>query len=370
VKLRLLDETVARTTIVVTNAEPTPEPTLEPTPEPTLEPTPEPTLEPTPEPTPELVLCDGETFDGFTTTPFDLNGGAMSDPEVRKVIRNCTLRNARSDVPAIRLAQAANVLIEGNTFLNISSGQAGNDTHAIDLLGNHPLSDVVIRGNHFEDIGADGVQLGSVGRSISRVTIEGNTFLAPDDGESVVPQGLGTVPWSGGENGVDVKGVAGPIFVAGNRFVGFDECESPVRGGTHWCSGSSGVGVTVHEGGSIATPPTGVTLRANVYEDNAVGLDISSAEDVRIESEQLIGNTAYPLRVAWDTRACTHDGRVRLLSGGLLMLGPCLLLPYVAGWPTFFAAARDGEGARSRAEPFGGHEPQVYPLEYGVLRMR
>jgi hypothetical protein len=309
----------------------TPAPTATPvvTPAPTATPvvTPAPTAAATPTPTAgatsSLILCDGRTFDGFTTTPFMLDGGIYADPKVTKIIRNCTFRNASSDREAIRIKNAANVVIQNSTFINIHSGMADNDTHAINVLGNAPARDIVVRWNHFEDIGGDGIQLGSVARDIARVTIEDNKFLAPDDGSTVTPTGLGTVSWSGGENGIDVKGVNGPIYLRRNTVIGFDAC---VTG--DFCSGSGGTGVTVHDGGTIKTRANDVWVESNIFIGNAgTGLGVSDADNVRVNSNTFEANTGYGVHVQSEAAACTQNGGNRVVSGAGLSWGPCKLSP-------------------------------------------
>ncbi len=212
-----------------------------------------------------LVYCDGKTYDGYTNRLFVLDSAVDHDPRVQKIIRNCVFRN--SSIAPIAIHDAQNVLIEGNTFDNIRTNQAGVGVHGINLTGptnaGGTIDNITIRNNKFSSIGADGIQLGQNTRQISHVYIQNNQFTGGTDV---------------GENAVDVKGVIGPIYITGNTVHGFRPCESPKTNppGNQDCTGSNGPGITIHDGGDTSTPATNVTIENNELYDNIYGLNVSS----------------------------------------------------------------------------------------------
>ena len=226
------------------------------------------------------ILCDGQVFDGFRRSPFILDSARHRDPAVLKVIRNCTFRNGNQ--PAIVVRGAANVLIVGNTFEGIRTRIPGDGVHAIAIRGRDRADGIVIRGNAFRFIGADGVQLGDSGREVRDVTIADNRF---EGSEGV------------GENAVDVKGVEGPILIRGNVVHGFRPCLSPKKGGTQDCSGSEGAGIVVHDG-EASGPAARVTLEANEVYDNVYGITVSNgARTIVVTGNRLHDNTGVGLLV-------------------------------------------------------------------------
>ena len=241
---------------------------------------------PSASPAAELILCQDRVFDGYTTRPFVLDGGVAADPSVLKIIRGCTFRN--STLPAIVLADTVNVLIEDNLFEDIRTNIPGDGVHGIYVRGDRRIDRVIIRGNTFRRIGADGMQLGDTGRHVTNIVIEQNTF----SGSAEV-----------GENGIDVKGVDGPIVIRGNTWSGFRPCESPKKGGTQDCSGSDGAGIVVHEGEGGGRPH-GVTVIDNVALDNTRGMDVSHADDVTIVGNTFRGSLEWDIFVG-DVSGCT-----------------------------------------------------------------
>lgn len=219
------------------------------------------------------VLCDGETYDGYADPLFKLDGGEAADGLVQKVIRNCTFKN--STVPPIVLRNAANVLIQGNTFTNIRTGIPGKGVHAINAACATRCADITVSGNSFSSIGADGIQVGDSGRDVTNLVIENNTF-----------QGASGV----GENAIDIKGANGPIVIRGNLIQGFRPCLSPKKGGTQDCSGSPGEGVVLHAG-SAAGAPGNVTVAGNTFNDNVFGLSVSDTlPNVVVRNNQFTNN--------------------------------------------------------------------------------
>ncbi len=236
-----------------------------------------------------VVLCDGMTFDGYKKQPFVLKSDLDRDPTVQKVIRNCTFRN--SDRPAIAIWDAQNVLIEGNTFENIRTHVSGKGVHAITIsCPEHcNIERIIIRDNVFRFIGADGIQLGDTGRNIRRVRIKRNEFIGGD--------GVG-------ENGVDIKGVEGPIRVVANKMHGFRPCEHGQD-----CSGSTGPAMVIHEGKPSGTPQN-VVVKKNQFYDNIYGLTVTDdAKGVFVSGNSfsdnreigLLVNGAYSIQIRDNT---------------------------------------------------------------------
>jgi nitrous oxidase accessory protein NosD len=223
--------------------------------------------------TSEQVLCDGQTFDGYADTPFVFKSDVAQDPSIRKIIRNCTFRN--SAAAAILLRSARNVVIEASTFENIRTNVPGRGVHGIYIQGDQTAEDILITGNTFRSIGADGIQMGDAGRNVRNLTITGNTF---EGAEGI------------GENAVDVKAVDGPITISDNVVRGYRPCVSPLKGGTQDCSGSNGTGVVVHNG-RAAGPAANVRVEGNDISDNVTGLVVSSgASHVTVSGNRIHDN--------------------------------------------------------------------------------
>ncbi|HZQ07188.1 MAG TPA: right-handed parallel beta-helix repeat-containing protein, partial [Anaerolineae bacterium] len=144
------------------------------------------------------------------------------------------------------------------------------------------IDNITIRNNSFKYIGADGIQMGVSGRAISNVRVQGNYF----EGNDAV-----------GENGVDIKGVVGPIIVSGNTFKGFRPCESPKRGGQQDCTGSNGPGMVIHTGTSGM--PYNVTVTDNDFINNVLGLVVSAgAHNIIVRGNRFTSNADTGLLVA------------------------------------------------------------------------
>ncbi len=241
----------------------------------------------TPKPPPSggvRVLCDGQVYDGYKGRLFQLQSAVDQDPNIQKIIRNCVFRNSTEAPIAIR--NAKNVLIEGNTFENLRTNQPGVGLIAIDIAcravsnctSGNGIDDITIQHNIFRYIGADAIQLGEEARYISHINILDNEFVARE--------GVG-------ENAIDVKGVEGPIMIAGNQIHGFRPCLSPKTNppGNQDCTGSNGPGVIIHAGGAVQTAPNNVTIENNDIYDNTYGLVVSSgAENIMVRGNRIHNN--------------------------------------------------------------------------------
>jgi hypothetical protein len=161
---------------------------------------------------------------------------------------------------------AHQVLITNNTFWNIRSRNVGQDKYGI--LTSAVATDILISGNRFTDIGADGVQLQGV--DLSNIIVANNEFevvrpyrYRDENGnlDASKPQRFGNV----GENAIDVKGGPGPITIVGNVIHGF----RPVIDGVQDASGAMGVGITFHNGARE------LYLQKNHFYDNVIDVKIS-----------------------------------------------------------------------------------------------
>jgi parallel beta-helix repeat protein len=228
----------------------------------------------------EQVLCENRTFSAYARSPFILD---WPNPGVRKVIRNCTFRNAST--PGILIRAVDNLLVENSTFENIRTNVPGQGVHAIALACSGTCSNIVIRNSTFRFIGADGIQAGIIGRRVSNVTIANNEFV----GNAAT-----------GENGVDVKGVDGPVRIIGNRVHGFRPCESPKLGGSQDCSGSNGPGIVVHDGAPSGRARN-VTVERNEVFDNTFGVIVSTADNISVRNNSIHDNLKIGILVTRST---------------------------------------------------------------------
>jgi len=180
-------------------------------------------------------------------------------------IRNCEFRNGTTSVIAMRFAR--HVLIEGNYFHHVRPGtpfrddsgqQVGWEVNAVSVK--YAGDDIVVRNNRFEDIGSDGVQLGTQsylsGTRIGAVTIVDNEFWVNRPYEGI----LGNV----GENAIDVKKVEGPVWIADNVIHGF-RTTTPRQD----ASGADGEGIT------LRFDAKHIVVERNLFYDNTTHLSIS-----------------------------------------------------------------------------------------------
>lgn len=183
------------------------------------------------------------------------------------IIKNCEFKNGRYG--AITLEFADNIQIinnhfynirPGTSFLNMAGEKVGWELNAIGVR--YKGNNITIAENRFEDIGSDGVQLGSKsklpGAKIENVQIVGNDFWVnrPYQGS------FGNV----GENGIDVK-QASNILIAKNLIHGF----RPTRPEQD-ASGADGEGVVIHNDAEA------VVIEQNYFLDNTIHLAISQGK--------------------------------------------------------------------------------------------
>ena len=161
----------------------------------------------------------------------------------------------------ITIKCARRVDIQDNLFDNLRSRVEGRDTDAIRFL--YYAKDIVISGNHFSDMGGDGILfVNSDGAWHGDILIADNEFriIHPytyrDTNGDTVPADLQPFD-SVGESAIDIKQGPGPIQIERNTFHGF-RMVLPEQD----ASGSQGIAVGVHMNGS------GVTLAKNHFYDN------------------------------------------------------------------------------------------------------
>ncbi|PLW66548.1 hypothetical protein C0039_20850, partial [Pseudohalioglobus lutimaris] len=172
-------------------------------------------------------------------------------------------RFQHSSNAGIKIQCAKRIEITGNVFDNLRSRKSGLDLHAI--TSEISAEDILISGNTFRDIGADGIQLaGAVGKTsiTSNIFEVRRPYVYRDEKgkvDSRNPQRFGNV----GENAIDIKSGPGPILIEKNRMSGF----RPGVGGQD-VSGSNGVAIVLHKRAS------NITVRKNNFADNVDHLRI------------------------------------------------------------------------------------------------
>ena len=259
---------------------------------PVITPLPSPTPIPTPTPSPisgnQKILCDGRTFSGWGSTAIFEIGKNPDDnnPNIVKVIRNCTFKNTSGTItlkPPVRIEKANNVLIENSRFENIRTG-AQDDVVAIAMTGKELAQNIVIRNNVFTQISSDGLQPGPNGPNVRNLTIENNEFIGSED-------------W--GENAIDVKGVYGPILIKNNKIHGFRPCQSSKTKvqGTQDCTGSRGPAITIHVG-STGFAPQNVTIEGNDIYDNTFGITMSGGSGITIRNNSFRNNITRGIEIS------------------------------------------------------------------------
>jgi hypothetical protein len=175
-------------------------------------------------------------------------------------IMNCGFQDAQ--YAAIPIFYGYDISIQSNRFRRIRPGtpfaEQGRETNAVVVkyIGDR----IEIRDNQFEDVGSDGVHIGSQayvpGSDIGDVEVVANEFWVNRPYAGI----LGNV----GENGIDVKKCRGPILISGNKIHGFRPT-TPQQD----ASGAYGEGLIVHG------DARNVTIEGNLFYDNTVHLSIA-----------------------------------------------------------------------------------------------
>lgn len=272
-------------------------------------------------------VLEGLRFDRFPSIKLGLHvnlGHSRTSATENIVIRNSEFSNG--DRSAITINFGNEILIEGNHFHHIRPGvpftELGRETNAINLR--YMADNIQILDNRFEDIGSDGVHIGSEstlpGADIGSVEIKRNEFWINRPYVGI----LGNV----GENGIDVKKSRGPIVISQNRIHGFRPT-TPEQD----ASGANGDGLIVHGEAQNVTiernliysntaqiniaqgagaGPSNIIIQNNILMDSVSsdlsgshiegsGLQVRSAVDVFIYHNTLVNNEYY-LRSAFVSR--------------------------------------------------------------------
>lgn len=175
-------------------------------------------------------------------------------------VRNSEFRHGRWN--AIAIFYGNDILVENNYFHHLRVGKPFSQEHrevvAVPVM--YIGDNIVIRNNRFEDIGSDGVHLGShtyiSGAYIGKVDIIDNEFWINRPYTGI----LGNV----GENAIDVKKSTGPILISGNKIRGF----RPTTPEQDASGDPGGYGVVIHNNAR------NVILERNLFYNNTSHLAI------------------------------------------------------------------------------------------------
>lgn len=240
-------------------------------------------------------ILDGLIFEQSATMQLGLHvnlGTVRTAAAEHIIIRNCRFANGVES--AISINYAIDVLIGNNHFQNIRPGVPfsvrGRENNAVVIryIGDN----IVIKGNRFEDIGSDGVHLGSQsylpGADIGSVEISNNEFLVNRPYIGI----LGNV----GENGIDVKKSRGPVLILGNVFHGFRPT-TPEQD----ASGANGDGLIIHN------EARNIVVSGNFFFDNTSHLNIAKGVGLG-SADILIYNNIFRDSQSSDNSGYTIEG--------------------------------------------------------------
>lgn len=215
-------------------------------------------------------VMDGLTFDGFQDIGLQIGahkkiGSGVTAKSDHITIRNSVFKN--SQFGAIYIDYGDNILIDNCKFFNIrprisyKSNPGTKINKEVNAIGIRYISkNITIRRSSFEEIGSDGVQIGSKavvsGSDLRGIKILDSKFWVDRPYQGI----LGNV----GENGIDVK-AAIDVLISGNTIRGFRPTISKQD-----ASGSHGEGVVIHNNAQ------NVTIEKNLFDDNTINIDISA----------------------------------------------------------------------------------------------
>ena len=239
-------------------------------------------------------VVDGLIFQNATRMGLGQRDGNLPSSVNQCVgtVEHITIKDVRfqhsSDQPGITITCGRHIRIENNIFDNLRSRIAGRDTHGIQF--GYYADDVVISGNHFSDIGADGIQFQDnlEGAQFTNIAIDNNEFeiIRPYqyrdvNGDAISPE---LQPFDNvGENAIDIKQGPGPIVISNNSVHGF----RPTTEGQD-ASGDYGTGITIHNSAQ------NITLSKNSFYDNVTHLNVvGNTIEERPERDVLIDNNIF-----------------------------------------------------------------------------
>ena len=191
------------------------------------------------------------------------------------IVRRVHFQHSSND--GIRIACGKSIVIENNIFDNLRSRVSGRDAFGIMLT--YQADNIIVSGNHFSDIGADGIQiLDRDGAQYTDIEIINNEFevIRPykyrdTTGAVIEDPGFGNV----GENAMDIKQGPGPVLIENNAIHGF----RPTLPGQD-ATGSIGEGIV------IQNQAKGITIRKNHFYDNVIHISAGRGNNTEERPER------------------------------------------------------------------------------------
>ena len=219
----------------------------------------------------------------------------LGDPQAKVKASRITFRNCRfENKQALKIGYADDVLVDGCYFYRIQSEQRGEDMHAISAQ--HYAHRLTIRNCQFEDISADGVQVGQSAGDLREVLIEGCRFWINRDRDGTLKDKRLQQRWGNtGENGIDIKQVDadGSVAIRGCEISGY----RPTLPGQN-ATGAFGAGIVIHFGSH------NITVSRCRLRDNSQGVTVGGSRTatgppaiVRIENCLIHDNSQVGIHV-------------------------------------------------------------------------
>ncbi|MFW6116111.1 MAG: right-handed parallel beta-helix repeat-containing protein [bacterium] len=250
-------------------------------------------------------IIDGLRFNRFGHIRFGLHENLGYERTVAAehiIIRNCEFANGEES--ALSINYGRDILIENNHFHHVRPGQPFSklerEANAVQLR--YIADRIVIKNNRFEDIGSDGVHVGTQsylpGSDIGEVEIIGNVFWVNRPYLGI----LGNI----GENGIDVKKCRGPVVISENEIHGFRPTVPEQD-----ASGAKGDGLIIHG------EAYNVLVDRNLFYDNTAHLNVAKGDGAGPRNI-IIRNNILRESVSSDNPGYTVEGsalQVRFASG-------------------------------------------------------
>ena len=234
-------------------------------------------------------VFDGLTFQNSAYLEVGIRDLTIATSQCTSIAKNITIRGNQfqhGSETGISIVCGQHITIENNVFDNLRSRVAGRDVHAVSI--SFYANDIAITGNHFIDIGADGIHLQSGTESTDIVIMDNEyeiqrPYRYRDEDGHVVPENQ--QPFDNvGENAIDIKQGPGPILISKNIIHGF----RPTTTGQD-ASGASGEGIIIHN------QAHGITLSKNYFYDNQEHLAFWIGDNVneQLDVDSLVANNIF-----------------------------------------------------------------------------
>lgn len=172
----------------------------------------------------KIVLYENKTFTNISDIVL------ISTTADKVIFKNCIFENYDNSGKSCVLINGISVVdFFGCTFRHLKRSD-DKDFHAINAYKNYDT--LIIRNCIFEDISADGIQLGegfytdTTNNKIGYTLISGNKFICYDGVSS--------------ENGIDIKASTDTVIISSNLFTGFWGCNGI------GCTGDIGTAISIH----------------------------------------------------------------------------------------------------------------------------